>query len=80
MAKETYTCFYSHPPFWAVAALDFGNEINPPNFSERMQEIVFDEDKDGLHVRIARDGEIQLRKLNWRRRSQRLVCRLDLRN
>lgn len=62
MAKEFYTCFYSHPPFWAAAALDFGNDTNPPNFLERMQEIVFDEDKDDVHVRITRDGEMQLRK------------------
>jgi hypothetical protein len=62
MATEFFTCFYTHPPFWAEAELDFGEQLQPPNFTERMEEIVFDQQKDGFHVRVARDGEIQLRR------------------
>ena len=60
MAKSTYTCFYTNRPFWAIEHPDIDDPEFLRNFTNRMSEIVFAKDVQGISLRIARDGLIEL--------------------
>jgi len=70
MTRSTYTCFYTNKPFWAIERPDLDAPEFSSEFTKKMSEIVFARDIEGISLRIARDGLIELRDQCLEERAQ----------
>ncbi|MGE8723366.1 hypothetical protein ACO2KH_18700 [Leptospira terpstrae] len=59
--KITYTYFFTTPTFWAVSKPNFNIPNIETNLYDVLSEIVYEMKGDGLTLRVARDGMIELR-------------------
>lgn len=63
-SRTSYTAFYTYYPFWAIAPLDFSNEIDSIKFNELMANIEFEITCENITIRIAKDGLIEIQSIN----------------
>ncbi len=60
MSKANFTYFYTNPPFWAGEEPNWAELELRPDFEEYFSEIVSSHSKDGIIVRVARDGMVEI--------------------
>jgi hypothetical protein len=67
MPTESFTCFYTNPPFWVQPAPNFiyeGSSVSELEFTQSMSEIIFTRTIETVIIRIARDGLIEVQESN----------------
>lgn len=61
---ESYTCFFTSPPFWTDSIPTIPADIEKQQYIKLMSEILFDRAEAGIRIRVARDGLIEIRDAN----------------